>query len=129
MNYLLDTSAFIWYVSSHRELSDPAKEIIGGSDNSVYLSLVSVWELAIKFRTGKLELIPPPFSNWVDRELAANNFRLLDIKIQHIKRVADLPLVHRDPFDRLIVAQSLAEDLPIITNDKIFDAYHIQRIW
>ncbi len=129
MNYLLDSSAFLWYVSARRELSDRAETIITNSDNNIYLSLASVWELAIKFRTGKLEIISPPFSQWIDTELAANSFRLLDIKMQHLKLIADLPLYHRDPFDRLIVAQSLVDRLPIITNDAAFDQYQVQRIW
>ena len=129
MNYLLDTSAFLWFASAQRELSDRAETIIANSDNNIYLSLASVWELAIKFRTGKLEIIPPPFSQWLEKELAANSFRLLEIKMQHLKLIADLPLYHRDPFDRLIVAQSLFENIAVITNDVAFDQYQVQRIW
>lgn len=129
MNYLLDTSAFVWYVSSQRRLTDPARDMIGGEDNNIYLSLASVWELAIKFRTGKLELLPPPFSDWIDRELNTNSFRLLEIKLQHLKLIADLPLVHRDPFDRLIVVQSIAEGMSLISNDRVFDQYNVKRIW
>lgn len=129
MNCLLDTSAFLWYVSAHKDLSSQAKTIIADSNNSVYLSLASIWEIAIKFRAGKLELAPSPFSAWIDHELASNSFRLLDIKVLHLKRVAELPLAHRDPFDRLLIAQSLVEDLPIITNDRTFDTYQVQRIW
>ena len=129
MNYLLDTSTFLWYVSAQRRLSDRARTIIGSSDNSIYLSLVSVWEMAIKFRGGKLELIPPPFSQWIDRELTTNSFRLLNITLQHLKYIADLPLFHQDPFDRLLIVQSLAEGLPLLSNDRAFDAYAARRIW
>lgn len=129
MNCLLDTSAFLWYVSAHKDLSSQAKTIIADSNNSVYLSLASIWEIAIKFRAGKLELVPPPFSVWIDHELASNSFRLLDINVLHLKRVAELPLNHRDPFDRLLIAQSQVEDMPVITSDAAFDLYAIQRLW
>ena len=129
MNCLLDTSAFLWYVSAHKDLSTQAKTIIADSNNSVYLSLASIWEIAIKFRAGKLELVPPPFSVWIDHELASNSFRLLDINVLHLKRVAELPLNHRDPFDRLLIAQSQVEDMPVITNDAAFDSYAVQRLW
>ena len=102
---------------------------MGDSGINVYLSLVSIWELAIKFRTGKLELIPASLSDWVDKQLAENSFRLLEIKISHLKRYADLPLMHRDPFDGLLIAQSQVEGIPVISNDAAFDHYAIQRIW
>ncbi len=129
MNCLLDTSAFLWYVSAHKDLSSQAKTIIADSNNSVYLSLASIWEIAIKFRAGKLELVPQPFSVWIDHELASNSFRLLDINVLHLKRIAELPLIHRDPFDRLLIAQSQVEDFPVISNDSAFDSYAVQRLW
>ena len=129
MNYLLDTSTFLWYVSVHTELSPQAKAIIGDPGNNVFLSLVSIWELAIKFRIGKLELTPAPLSVWLNKHLAANSFRLLDIKLSHLVRYAELPPHHRDPFDGLLVAQSQVENIPVITNDAAFDHYPIERIW
>ena len=129
MNYLLDTSAFLWYVSAQAELSPQARSIIGDSRNNIYLSYVSIWELAIKFRIGKLELMPASLTAWLDTQLAANTFRLLDIKVSHLLQYADLPLVHRDPFDGLLIAQSLVENIPVITSDAAFDQYAIQRLW
>lgn len=129
MNYLLDTSTFLWYLSAQTELSPQAEAVIGDSDNNVYLSLVSIWELAIKIRIGKLALSSVSLSEWIDSQLAANSFRLLEIKIAHLYEFAALPLAHRDPFDGLLIAQSLVEGIPIITNDAAFDDYHIQRIW
>ncbi len=129
MNCLLDTSTFIWYVSAQRRLSERARLIVSDADNIIYFSMVSIWELAIKYRTGKLDLFPPPFSEWIDRELASNSFGLLEIKLPHLKGVSELPLHHRDPFDRLLIAQSLAEDLPIISSDNIFDRYASGRLW
>ena len=129
MNYLLDASTFLWYVSAHTQLSGQAKSIIGNPVYNVHLSLASIWELAIKFRIGKLELAPDPLSVWLDKHLAANSFRLLEIKVSHLIRYAELPLRHRDPFDGLLVAQSLVENIPVITNDAAFDQYPIERIW
>ena len=129
MNYLLDTSTFLWYVSAQSELSPYARSIVGDSRNNIYLSFVSIWELAIKFRVGKLELIPNSLTDWLQIQLAANTFRLLEIKVSHLLRYADLPLVHRDPFDGLLIAQSQVENIPVITSDAAFDQYPIQRVW
>ena len=129
MNYLLDTSTFLWYVSAREELSPQARSIIDDSHNNVYLSFVSIWELSIKFRIGKLELASDSLSDWLDTHLAANSFRLLEIKVSHLLQYSDLPLVHRDPFDGLLIAQSQVENIPVITNDAAFDAYDIQRVW
>ena len=125
----MDTSTFLWYVSARTELSPHAQAIIGDAGNDIHLSLVSIWEIAIKFRIGKLELTAGPLSDWLDRHLVANSFRLLEIKVAHLVRYADLPPRHRDPFDGLLIAQSIAENLPILSNDRAFDAYEIQRVW
>ncbi|MCY3574038.1 MAG: type II toxin-antitoxin system VapC family toxin [Chloroflexi bacterium] len=129
MNCLLDTSTFIWYVSAQIRLSDIALSILSDAGNKVYLSLVSIWELAIKYRTGKLDLIPPPFSEWIASELESNSFSLLEIQLPHLIVVSELPLHHRGPFDRLLIAQSLAEGLPITSSDSLFDLYPINRLW
>ncbi len=129
MSYLLDTSAFLWYVSARSELSPQARSIVGDSRNNVYLSHVSIWELSIKYRIDKLELASDSLSDWLDTHLSANSFRLLEIKVSHLLQYADLPLVHRDPFDGLLIAQSLVEDIPVITSDAAFDQYAVQRIW
>ena len=129
MNYLLDTSTFLWYVSAQTKLSPQARSIIGDSRNNVYLSFVSIWELSIKYRVGKLELASDSLSNWLDTHLATNSFRLLEIKVSHLLQYAALPLVHRDPFDGLLIAQSQVENIPVITSDSTFDQYAIQRLW
>ncbi len=129
MNYLLDTSTFLWYVSAKADLSHRARSIIRDSSNNIYLSFVSIWELAIKFRIGKLKLRPASLANWLDIHLAANSFRLLEIRVSHLVQFADLPLVHRDPFDGLLIAQSQVENIPVITNDAAFDHYPVQRVW
>ncbi|MDE2634805.1 MAG: type II toxin-antitoxin system VapC family toxin [Chloroflexota bacterium] len=122
MNYLLDTSTFLWYVSAESELSPQARSIIGDTRNNVYLSFVSIWELSIKCRIGKLELTSESLSDWLDMHL--------EIKVSHLfLQYADLPLVHRDPFDGLLIAQSQVENIPVITSDAAFDSYEIQRVW
>ncbi len=129
MNCLLDTSTFLWFVSDPARLSPLAVAIIEDSRNRAYLSHVSIWEIAIKFRTGKLDLIADSFAGWLDARLNSNSFRLLEIKLSHYRQYADLPLHHRDPFDGLLIAQSLAEELPLISSDRAFDQYAVDRHW
>ena len=129
MTCLLDTSTYIWFVTDDRQLSGEANQLLEDADSIIYLSLVSIWELAIKSQLGRGLTLPKPFHQMVDEELAIDRFRLLSITVSHIKHVYNLPLIHRDPYDRLLIAQSLAEDLPIISSDSIFDRYPIQRLW
>ena len=129
MIYLLDTSTWIWFVTDDSRLSAKAKTRLEDAESVIYLSLVSLWELAIKARLGRELQLPRPFHQMVDEELSADRFQLLPITVAHIKQVYDLPRIHRDPFDRLLIAQSLAEDLPIISSDSAFDRYPIARLW
>ena len=128
MRYLLDTSSFLWYVSDFHRLSTAATERLIDPESSICLSLVSIWEIAIKFNMGKLEL-PLPFGEFFDTTIHNYSLSVPDIQFPHLKRVAELPLHHRDPFDRLLVAQSQVENLPILTSDAAFDRYPVQRIW
>ena len=114
MNYLLDTSSFLWFVYADKRLSAAAVELLEDSSNAIYLSLASIWEIAIKVNLGRGLELRQPFPQFIDDQLNRNRFQLLNINISHLKRVADLPLVHRDPFDRLIIAQSQVEGLPVI---------------
>ncbi len=129
MNYLLDTSSFLWFVYDDGRLSARAAELLGDSGNSMYLSLASVWEVAIKANLGRGLLLLQPFPEFIDEQLKANRFQLLNISVAHLKVVSRLPHFHRDPFDRLLIAQSLSEDLPVISNDAAFDDYQVQRLW
>ena len=129
MNYLLDTSTFLWYVNNERELSVVAKNLTSDSNMTMYLSLASIWELAIKANLGRGLVMHEPFPTFIDGQLRTNRFQLLGISVAHLKAVYDLPLHHRDPFDRLLIAQSQVENIPVITNDAAFDAYDIQRFW
>ena len=127
MRYLLDTS-FLWYVSDHHRLSSGATERLNDPVSTIHLSLVSVWEVAIKFNKGKLAL-PMPFDEFFDTTISSYSLRLLNIRIPHLRQVARMPRHHRDPFDRLLIAQSQVENIPVITSDAAFDHYPIQRVW
>ena len=125
---LLDTHTFLWWVDDSPKLSIAAKEIIGNMDNSCRLSLVSCWEMAIKCRSGKLDLAIP-LKEYIPRHVAANGFSLLSISFRHVIGVETMPLHHRDPFDRLLAAQTLAEKMLLVSADPAFDRYGVERIW
>jgi len=128
MNYLLDTHTFLWFINDDESLSSTAKALIEDPENTIYLSVASIWEMAIKVSLDKLEM-PSPFTDFIDEQLDENTIILLNIKIAHTGIVATLPFHHRDPFDRLIIAQSKVEDIPVIGKDAIFDNYGIKRLW
>ncbi|MEO5371250.1 MAG: type II toxin-antitoxin system VapC family toxin [Magnetococcus sp. DMHC-1] len=128
MQILLDTHVFLWWINSPNHLSGHARDLLSDPQNSFILSLVSVWELAIKIRLGKLHF-SEPLDQFVSCEVTGNQFHHLDIKLQHVTRVATLPLHHRDPFDRLLIAQSLVEEMPILSADGTFDSYGVTRLW
>lgn len=128
MNLLLDTHSFIWFVEDHPSLSANARGLIAESTNTVFLSIISVWEMAIKVSLDKLHL-SQPFEQFIPNQLLRNDITLHDIAISHTLRVATLPFHHRDPFDRLLIAQSLVEGIPLISADTIFDAYGVNRLW
>jgi PIN domain nuclease of toxin-antitoxin system len=128
MRLLLDTHAFLWFVGGDSRLSQHARERIESPENEVFLSVASIWEIAIKVRAGKL-LLPTPFEAFLLNELINQSIGILPIEATHALAVASLPDHHRDPFDRLLVAQSLRETLPLISIDDKLDAYGIQREW
>lgn len=128
MRLLLDTHTFIWYVTDNPKLSAHVKLLIEDENNEKLISIASIWEMAIKHSIGRLNF-SLPFMEFVGQQLTVSNIGLLEINLQHIEVVASLPLHHRDPFDRLIIAQSMAEQIPILSVDAIFDAYAIARVW
>lgn len=126
---LLDTHVFLWAISDDSRLSEPAKHAYLDTDGcELLLSFASVWEMAIKLSLGKLAL-PRPLLTFLQEQLKLNDIRLLSLTLQHAVMVAELPFHHRDPFDRLIVAQAHCESLPILSADQVFDAYGLERIW
>jgi PIN domain nuclease of toxin-antitoxin system len=128
MRVLVDTHVFLWWVEGDRALPAKARAVLADQDNECLFSLVSAWELAIKAGLGKLKLAIP-VRRYVIEHIAANGFRMLDIRMAHIGRVESLPPHHGDPFDRLLIAQALEEKLPVVTADPIFRDYGVKRIW
>lgn len=128
MSLLLDTQALLWFVLDDSRLSETARESIVAADGMVFVSPASLWEIAIKISLDKYAL-PVPFAAFWDEQLLINDFTLLPISVEHTARVVDLPYHHRDPFDRLIIAQSLGEKLPVVSSDELFANYDIERIW
>jgi PIN domain nuclease of toxin-antitoxin system len=125
---LLDTHALLWWVIADERLSKTASSAITAINTEVLVSAVSAWETTTKVRLGKLpgaELFAAEFSRTVKRL----GFRQLAITVDHGQRAGFLPGHHKDPFDRILIAQSLAENIPLISNEKLFDDYGIQRIW
>ena len=128
MRVLLDTHTFLWWVEGAPKLSRKAREMLADPDNECLVSLASAWELAIKTNLGKLQLALP-VSRYVTEHIAANGFRVLGIELAHVARTEKLDLYHRDPFDRLLIAQALEEKLPVVTADPVFRKYGVKRIW
>ncbi len=128
MRVLLDTHAFLWFLLNDPKLSGPARNVIADPLNDVEISPASYWEIAIKIALGKYAL-PESYQVFMEREIADNDFRILAIEPKHTAVLTTLPLHHRDPFDRLIVAQAIHEGIPLVSGDAILDAYPIQRLW
>jgi len=125
---LLDTHSFLWFVGGDARLSAPAQQTIEDLSNEIFISTASLWEIAIKVNLGKLDL-GAPYEQFVPAELQRQKIAVFPIAVAHLSVVARLPLHHRDPFDRLIIAQALTEGMPVITVDEVFDDYGVQRIW
>lgn len=125
---LLDTHSFIWFISGDERLSSRARAVIEAPGNSMLVSVASLWEIAIKHSLGKLPL-GRPFTQLIPDELARQHIGVLAIELHHLAELLQLPQHHRDPFDRLIVAQARSEGWPVISVDPALDAYGIQRLW
>jgi PIN domain nuclease of toxin-antitoxin system len=123
---LLDTHVFLWWCADSSELSPKSRHTIAAKD--CFVSLASIWELAIKLNLGKLEL-PAPLERYVPEQMSLNGFDRLEIGFRAIARCATMPRHHSDPFDRLLVAQAQEAALPIVSRDSRLDAYGIERIW
>jgi PIN domain nuclease of toxin-antitoxin system len=127
MRVLLDTHVFLWWIAGDPILKGPARKVIGDRGNDCLVSIVSLWEIAIKKSLGKLE-VPDPLSSFFAEQLAANEFVLLDLEIAHVAKVASLPFHHRDPFDRLLTAQAIEEKLKVVSTDRVFREYGLEVI-
>jgi PIN domain nuclease of toxin-antitoxin system len=125
---LLDTQAFLWFVGGDRRLSRPARRRIEDARNDKFLSIASVWEMAIKLELGKLR-IDVPMPQLVQVGAVDNGLALLAIEPEHAIGVATLERHHGDPFDRMLIVQARHEDMVIVGADEQFDAYGVRRIW
>lgn len=128
MNFLLDSHTFLWWIVDNGRLSPKVFEIISDGSNELFLSAASGWELAIKARLGKLTLPDDPIP-FISQQIKANNFQELPISIAHALQTYTLPNYHRDPFDRILIAQSQLEQLPILTIDRQINRYAVKTIW
>ena len=128
MRFLLDTHTLLWSFTADRSLSARARRLIQDGSNELLISAASVWEIATKVRLGKLPTGEILLSD-LDAYLARLGCEGLPISLSHAMRAGALGGEHRDPFDRMLISQAQAENLPIISNDRIFDVYHVQRIW
>jgi PIN domain nuclease of toxin-antitoxin system len=128
VNLLLDTHAFLWFIAGDSSLSKAARSAIEDEGNNLYLSVASLWEIAIKVSIDKLTL-SEPFEVLIPEQLAENGIELLDISVEHTALIVSMPFHHRDPFDRLIVAQSKVEKMTLVSADDAFDAYEVARLW
>ena len=128
MKYLLDTHALLWITTDDPKLSKKAKNIYLDAENEILLSIASIWELAIKSSIGKITF-QKDLDDFVDVHIKGNNIEILKIELPHVLRIEKLPFHHRDPFDRLIIAQAIEDNLKILGADNTFDKYKVKRIW
>ncbi len=128
MRVLLDTHALYWFLEGDAKLSKPAALVIGDPDNVILFSPASYWEIAIKISLGKWQL-NRPYADFIDIALVNYGFQILSIIPGHTAELLKLPFHHRDPFDRLLIAQAIVEGLEIVSADAQFDAYPVKRTW
>jgi PIN domain nuclease of toxin-antitoxin system len=126
MRVLVDTHIFLWGLQHEDRLSRRVQTLLPKSD--VWISVASLWEIIAKVQVGKLSL-PTPVGDYLAAKLKANGVMVLPITFDHVKRLEELSLKHRDPFDRMLIAQSIEEKLPVVTADPLFKQYPVQVIW
>ena len=128
MRALLDTHAFLWWVDDDDRLSAAARDAIADGGNEILFSVVSAWEIVTKAALGRLT-IEDATGDLIPQQIEANAFQVLPVHLRHALRLANLPDVHRDPFDRMLVAQAMEEDLAVLTGDRQVAAYPIRVVW
>ncbi|MBI1765873.1 MAG: type II toxin-antitoxin system VapC family toxin [Acidobacteria bacterium] len=128
MNLLLDTHTLLWFALGNAQLSATARQLIEDPANTKFVSPASYWEIAIKISIGKY-VLHQPYETFFDRAIRQNGFLILPIELRHTAALTNLPYHHRDPFDRLLVAQAMVEGLSLVSIDAVLDAYPIQRLW
>jgi len=128
MKLLLDTHTLLWFIAGSPNLSAQARSLIEEASNEKFVSIVSIWETAIKVSIGKMTL-SASFEDLFPHQLHINGFELLPIKVEHTSVITTLPFHHRDPFDRLLIAQATAEKMILVSVDEVFDIYGANRSW
>lgn len=128
MKVLLDTHVFLWWITDDPQLPSHIRELIAKGGNELFFSAASCWEIAIKAQLGKIS-IPAKADSYISEQMAANSVQSLPVEASHALQVYHLPLLHRDPFDRILIAQAQLEGLPIITSDSQIMEYKIKVIW
>jgi PIN domain nuclease of toxin-antitoxin system len=127
MAFIIDTQAFIWHATGDSKLSRRARQIIE-SDEVCLISAASIWEMAIKYNLGNL-VITEPFADLINGQISSYEYTVYPIELRHIFLISSLERHHKDPFDRLIIAQSIVDNIPVVSIDSIFDDYSVKRIW
>ncbi len=128
MRVLLDTHALIWWVAGDKSLSVRARRAIGDEDNEIFVSAASAWEVATKYRIGKLPGAGPLAVDFA-REIRQQRFVAMPISLEHAQVAGALPGEHKDPFDRMLIAQAQEEKMALVSNDRVFDAFGVKRVW
>ncbi len=128
MNLLLDSHVFLWLMNEPERVPAPVLTMCENAENTLYLSVASVWELQIKHALGKLTM-RQPLKVILDEQQQSNSMEILPIKLTHLWRLADLPRIHNDPFDRLLIAQAVVEDMHLISADRVFSDYPVRLVW
>ena len=128
LRFSLDTNTFLWLLGDPTRLTPDAQDAVTDPANEVFVSVVVIWEIVIKFALGKLRLAGDT-ARWLPGELSGRDLAPLSVTLEHVLAVEHLPLHHRDPFDRLLVAQARAESLTVVTHDRAFAAYDVPVLW
>lgn len=128
MRLLLDTHALIWWVSSSEQLPKPVLDFLEDAENHLFLSVASIWEIQIKCQNGKLEL-GKPLAQLISNQQASNGLTVLLVEPSHVYALQNLPDVHRDPFDRIMIAQAIVEDLAFVSGDRVLSGYPVRQVW
>jgi PIN domain nuclease of toxin-antitoxin system len=126
MKVLIDTHVLLWGLQNEAKLSRRVRVLLPAAD--VWISVASLWEIIAKVQVGKLAL-PTPLGDYLTAKLTANGVSVLALTFDHVKRLEELPLHHRDPFDRILIAQSLNESMPLVSADPQFEKYSVELIW
>jgi PIN domain nuclease of toxin-antitoxin system len=128
MRVLLDTHALLWWIQDDDRLSAAARTAISSAGNRVFVSAASMWEIVTKAKLGRLRL-HEPIHHFVSTQFEANEFEALPITVRHTFELEKLPDLHRDPFDRMLIAQAIAEDMPLVSGDRAVQVYPVGTIW